>query len=71
MSGLFTAIESMPEWARVITKFNPIAYFIQLIRMVHLKGSGWSDLWDIFLSIGLYALVINALAMLNYRKTTN
>ena len=32
MSGLFTAIESMPYWAQTITWFNPVAY------MVHAHG---------------------------------
>ena len=26
MSGLFTPIESMPEWAQILTEFNPIKY---------------------------------------------
>src|SRR4030095_767432 len=39
MSGLFTPIESMPHWAQVITRFNPVTYFIQVLRMVVLKGS--------------------------------
>ena len=44
MSGLFTPIESMPEWAQVITKFNPVSYFIEVMRMVILKGSGLVDI---------------------------
>ena len=28
MSGLFTPIESMPKWARIVTEFNPIKYFV-------------------------------------------
>ena len=44
MSGLFTPIESMPIWAQKITFFNPIAYFVEVMRMVLLKGS---DFWDI------------------------
>jgi len=38
MSGLFTPIESMPHWAQVLTEFNPIKYFVQVMRMVMLKG---------------------------------
>ncbi len=70
MSGLFTPIESMPEWARVITKFNPIAYFVQFMRMVMLKGSSSEHVTHLFISIGIYALLTNSLAILNYRKTT-
>ena len=34
MSGLFTPIESMPAWAQLIAKVNPITYFIDVMRLV-------------------------------------
>ncbi|MCP3933108.1 MAG: ABC transporter permease [Bacteroidetes bacterium] len=71
MSGLFTPIESMPSWAQSITKFNPIAYFIEVIRMVMLKGSGFYDVRSQFINISIMAIVINVLAVFNYRKTTS
>ncbi len=39
LGGLYTSIDSMPEWAKWITKFNPVSYFIEVMRMVVLKGS--------------------------------
>ena len=33
MSGLFTPISSMPEWAQIITIFNPLKYFMEVMRM--------------------------------------
>jgi ABC-2 type transport system permease protein len=44
MSGLFTPIESMPNWAQQVTLFNPIRYFVEIIRMVMLKGATFSDI---------------------------
>jgi ABC-2 type transport system permease protein len=44
MSGLFTPIESMPAWAQVLTDFNPIKYFVEVIRIVMLKGSSFQDI---------------------------
>ena len=35
MSGLFTPVESMPVWAQRINIINPVAYFIQVMRMVY------------------------------------
>ena len=69
MSGLFTPIESMPVWAQNITEFNPIKYFVEVMRMVMLKGSTFIDVWPQFVKITLYALAINALAVWQYRKT--
>ena len=33
MSGLFTPISSMPEWAQLITRLNPLRYFMEVMRM--------------------------------------
>ena len=68
MSGLFTPIENMPLWAQKITWFNPIAYFIDVVRLVLLKGSSFIDVRNHFLIITLFALVMNFFAVLNYRK---
>ena len=70
MSGLFTPIESMPKWAQAITEFNPIKYFVEVMRMVLLKGSGLMDIWPQFAKIALYAIAINGLAIWRYRKTS-
>jgi ABC-2 type transport system permease protein len=70
MGGLFTSIDSMPDWAQWIARFNPPAYFIDVVRMVVLKGSGFSDLRHHFTVIIAMAIFFNSWAILNYRKTT-
>lgn len=70
MSGLFTPINSMPEWAQDITVFNPLTYFIQVMRMVYLKGSGLSDLTTQMFALGCFALVFNCWAVLSYKKNS-
>ncbi len=69
MSGLFTPIESMPKWAQVITEFNPIKYFVEVMRMVMLKGSGLMDILPQLTKTLLYAVVMNGLAVWSYKKT--
>jgi ABC-2 type transport system permease protein len=69
MGGLFTPIDSMPGWAKVIARFNPLSYMIDVMRMVILKGSGWKDILPQLWKIALFALVLNTWAILNYRKT--
>lgn len=68
MSGLFTPIDSMPIWAQWITKVNPPAYFVRVIRAIYLKGSTFADLMPDFWAIVVFAIVFNALAVFNYRK---
>ena len=69
MSGLFTPIESMPTWAQNITLFNPIRYFVEVIRMVMLKGSEFADISTQFFIICFYAFLMNGLAVWSYKKT--
>jgi ABC-2 type transport system permease protein len=70
MSGLFTAIESMPDWAQWLDKLDPVAYFIQIMRMVMLKGSTFRDIRVPFFSLVVYALASISLAVWRYRKVT-
>ena len=69
MSGLFTPIESMPKWAQQLTEFNPAKYFVEVMRMVMLKGSGFSDIQPQLLKTTLYAIIMNGLAVWSYKKT--
>jgi len=69
MSGLFTPIENMPVWAQKITLFNPVRYFIEVMRMVMLKGSGFAEVKMHFLVIAVYGVTILSLATWRYRKT--
>jgi len=69
MSGLFTPIESMPKWAQTITEFNPIKYFVEVMRMVMLKGSGFMDILPQLIKTAIYAFIMNGLAVWSYKKT--
>jgi ABC-2 type transport system permease protein len=69
MSGLFTPIESMPKWAQTLTEFNPIKYFVEVMRMVMLKGSSLTDILPQLQKTLLYAIVMNGLAVWSYKKT--
>ncbi len=68
LSGLFTPISSMPQWAQNITLFNPVRYFVEVMRMVYLKGSQFTDLTGHFVIVCLFALFFNVLAVASYRK---
>lgn len=68
MSGMFTPINSMPQWAQFLTSINPLRYFIQVMRMVYLKGSSISDLYDYLLILSGFAVVFNTAAILSFKK---
>jgi ABC-2 type transport system permease protein len=44
MSGLFTPVRSMPEWAQWIAEVNPVKHIIVILRAVMLKGAGLTDI---------------------------
>jgi ABC-2 type transport system permease protein len=68
MSGLFTPVESMPRWAQIINWFNPIKYFVEVIRMIMLKGSGIKDIYQNLLILVFYGISALFIAVWQYRK---
>ena len=68
MSGLYTSIDSMPYWAQVVTWFNPVSYFIEVVRMIVLKGSTFRDIRFNLGIILIFAIVLNAWAVFSYKK---
>lgn len=70
MGGIFTPVESMPQWAQFADRINPIFYFMKIMRMVLLKGSGFMDLLEEFFSLTILGGIFLSLAIWRYRKTT-
>lgn len=68
MSGLFTPISSMPEWAQALTYAIPPRYFIEIMRSVYLKGTSLSELLPQFCALAAFAAILCLLAALSYKK---
>jgi ABC-2 type transport system permease protein len=68
LGGLYTSIDSMPYWAQVITWFNPVKYFIEVMRMIVLKGSSLKDISQQLGLMTLFALFFNTWAVISYSK---
>lgn len=68
MSGLYTPISSMPDWALKIAALNPLKYFIECLRTVFLKGSPLHALLPQTLALAGFALFFNIWAVLSYKK---
>jgi ABC-2 type transport system permease protein len=69
LGGLFSPIENMPGWAKILTYINPVSYLIEVMRMLVLKGSNFWDLRFHFLIVLGFAIFFNALAIFKYKKT--
>jgi len=68
LGGLFTPISSMPDWAQKITIVNPFRYMVEVIRLVYLKGSGLRDISSQIIKLSCFAIVLNSIAAISYRK---
>ena len=68
MSGLFTPVSSMPQWARYITCLIPPRYFIEIMRSVYLKGTSLTELAPQFIALLAFAATFCTVAALSYRK---
>ena len=68
MSGLFTPIRGMPEWAQWAAQLNPLTHFVRLMRAVLLKGAGPVDVARQLLVLAGIGIVVLTLAVRQYRK---
>lgn len=69
MSGLFTNVESMPNWAKFIANIIPMTHFNTAIRAIILKGSHITDLLKELTYIIAFGTVMMTVAINNYKKT--
>jgi ABC-2 type transport system permease protein len=69
LSGLYTPVENMPQWAQLISNISPLKYIMQVFRLVYLKGSSFSELHKQFFALLAFAVFFYSWAILSYRKT--
>jgi len=68
LSGLYTPIDSMPEWAKWIAAFNPLKHFMMVMRSVYLKGSNPLQMMNDLLALIGFAVFFNVWAVVSYKK---
>lgn len=68
LSGLYTPVRSMPDWAQMLVTLNPLHYFIDAMRSVFVRGSDFGDIRTEVAALALFALVADAWAVASYRK---
>lgn len=68
LSGYIFPIENMPHSLQWITYFVPLRYFLEIIRGIFLKGSGFTDLWVQVLALTAFGLVILTLSAWRFHK---
>lgn len=69
MSGLFTPVRSMPDWAQWMAQANPVKHVIGVMRAVMLKGATLSDVALPLSLLGAFGVAVLSLAVRQHQKT--
>ena len=70
LSGLFTPVQSMPQWAQTLTLINPMRHFIDAMRTVFVRGGVFMSIWPQILTLAVFAIIINTWAVISYKKNS-
>ena len=68
LSGLFTPVRSMPDWAYMTTYVNPMRYFIDGIRTVFVRGGDFQSISVQVLALALISSTMAVWAVVSYKK---
>ncbi len=60
LSGFMFPIDNMPWPLRVVSHIVPARYYIDILRGVLLKGTGWSETWPELVMLALFATAMVA-----------
>ena len=70
LSGLFTPVRSMPDWAYLTTYINPMHYFADAIRTVFVRGGGLQAIAHQVLALFCIAFAMAVWAVQSYKKNS-
>ena len=68
LSGVMTPIRAMPLWLQVVTYFNPVRYYIEVLRAVLLKGAVLADIWWRLAALLGFGVALLTIASLRFHK---
>jgi ABC-2 type transport system permease protein len=69
MSGLFTPVDSMPDWAQRVAEANPVKHFVSIMRAVLMRGAGLETVGRPIVGLCVAGVAVLGLAVLRYRKS--
>ncbi|OQW60182.1 MAG: ABC transporter [Nitrospira sp. ST-bin4] len=68
LSGIFTPMETMPDWVRYLMALSPLRYFIEIETGILLKGIGIETVWSQVLSMTAVGGSLFGLGLWRFRK---
>ena len=70
MSGLFTPVRSMPQWAQWFAQVNPTMHYMEIMRGIMLRGAGLREIARPLSVLALCAAGVFTLSVRQYAKRT-
>jgi ABC-2 type transport system permease protein len=68
LSGFLFPVENMPRVVQVVSYVIPLTYFLQIVRGIFLKGSGFSVLWPQAAVLAAMGAAIISLSIVRFQK---
>ena len=68
LSGFTFPIRSMPAAVQWFTYFNPMRYFLEVVRGIFLKGSGFDTLWPNLAALAVFGVAILWMSIQRFHK---
>lgn len=69
LSGFMFPFSGMPPWAQAIGSVIPTTHFLRVVRGAMLKGYGVHDAWQSLAALGIFVVIVPALAIWRSRTT--
>jgi ABC-2 type transport system permease protein len=68
LSGFAFPIRNMPPPVQLLTYLNPVRFFMEIVRNVFLKGTGFAVLWPQMAALLIFGTAILGLAAFRFHK---
>ncbi len=68
ISTALTPLSFMPDWMQTVSKFNPISYTVDALRVVFLTGFDWTTILQAYAVFGLLGVVTLGTAVYQFKK---
>ena len=68
LSGFIFPVENMPPAIQWLAQFIPLKYYLEIVRGLFLKGTGWAELWRPAAVLLAWGLSVLGLAALTFHK---
>ncbi|MCK6550553.1 ABC transporter permease [Myxococcota bacterium] len=68
LSGFMSPVENMPAWVQPLSLADPVRYYVEILRAVLLKGAGFADLAQQFVTLAIFGVALITIGSVRFHK---